>query len=69
MKILKGGRLPFVKEMFMYSANTAVAPVTHTVGVFTMIAPPYASMVVEELLGQTRQDRFKDLTVSIRPAD
>ena len=39
------------RKMFMYSAHdTTVAPVLHTLGVFNMIAPPYASMVVVELL-------------------
>ena len=38
-------------KVFMYSAHdTTVAPVLHTLGVFNMIAPPYASMVVVELL-------------------
>lgn len=42
---------PSNRKMFMYSAHdTTVAPVLHTLGVFNMIAPPYASMVVVELL-------------------
>jgi len=39
------------RKVFMYSGHdTTVAPVLHTLGVFNMIAPPYASMVVVELL-------------------
>jgi hypothetical protein len=39
------------RKVFMYSGHdTTVAPVLHSLGVFNMIAPPYASMVVVELL-------------------
>eukprot|EP00092_Neocalanus_flemingeri_P027738 GFUD01030110.1.p1 GENE.GFUD01030110.1~~GFUD01030110.1.p1 ORF type:complete len:422 (+),score=142.80 GFUD01030110.1:64-1329(+) len=38
------------RKVFMYSGHdTTVAPVLHTLGVFNMIAPPYASMVLVEL--------------------
>jgi len=44
---------PSNRKMFMYSAHdTTVAPVLHTLGVFNMIAPPYASMVIVELLNR-----------------
>lgn len=39
------------RKLFMYSGHdTTVAPVLHTLGVFNMIAPPYASMMLVELL-------------------
>lgn len=39
------------RKLFIYSAHdTTVAPILHTLGVFNGLAPPYASMVIVELL-------------------
>jgi len=45
---------PANRKIFMYSGHdTTVAPVLHTLGVFNMIAPPYASMILVELLDRS----------------
>ena len=39
------------KKLYMYSAHdTTVAPLLHTLNVFNSVAPPYASLVIVELL-------------------
>lgn len=48
---LQAGTLDPEMKVFMYSGHdTTVAPLLHTLGVFNTIAPPYASLVLVELL-------------------
>ena len=44
---------PFIisRKVYIYSGHdTTVAPILHTLGVFTGLAPPYASAILVELL-------------------
>lgn len=42
------------RKMFMYSGHdTTVAPILHTLGVFDIKAPPYASMIIIELFDRS----------------
>lgn len=52
--------------MYIYSAHdTTVAPILHTLGVFNGIAPPYASMVMVELLDLGAVSGEADLRVRV----
>lgn len=41
----------FFRKVYIYSGHdTTVAPILHTLGVFNGLAPPYASVILVELL-------------------
>jgi len=59
------------KKLYMYSGHdTTVAPVLHTMGVFNGLAPPYASMVIVELLDRSGlhvRISYKNTSTSVYP--
>jgi len=53
-QVQNGSLDPPERKLFMYSGHdTTVAPILHTLGVFDIKAPPYASMIIIELFDRS----------------